>query len=268
MNRTRTIACIALPLLLAGCIHNPVLPDPVPVSGTVAIWLSAEQDTYISSLEQDRNFGRNDPLVVAGRLLDTKLPFVRFRLPELPPGFELLDAYVELYHTGRNEDGQTDDLQIDITEPKDPWDAMSLTWNLSRAWSAVPPQPGGFASLCVQSQAWSGSQNIANSVADAYRQGRSEYEVYLKWDGPSPPQIEKGFASNNHSSRRWDDLGLAPRLLIRLQLPPGATLADQTFRTFPPNHDLGRLPQPVLMSRVEPGGTWPVSWQVAVGHCP
>jgi hypothetical protein len=268
MDITHTIAYVALPLFLAGCFNPVRPPDAAPVAGTVAIWLSAEQDTYISSHEQDRNFGRNDHLVVAGRLLDTKLPLARFRLPELPPGFELLDAYLELYHTGRNEDGQTDDVQIDITKPKDPWDAMSLTWSQSRAWSAVPPQPGGFAHLCVRSQAWSGSQNIANTLAEAYRQGRSEYEVYLKWDRPSPPQIEKGFASNNHGSRRWDDLGLAPRLLIRLQLPPGATLPDQTFRTFAPNQDLGRLPQPVLMSSVEPGDTWPVSWQVTVGHCP
>ena len=259
----RSLSGILLALLMASCTSRPVrvLTPGVPISGTVAIWVSAEQDTYISCgrtsacEEGDLNFGRHSPLAVAGWDLARKLPFVHFELPRLPAGTEILEAYLELNHNAQREDGRTDDLKIPVSMPGAPWNAMTLTWNNNQN----TPAAGGAYNICLRSFAWSGSPNIATDI-----QGRREYDAFLSWPYPTAtPPIEKGFASANDVSRTEDNLGLAPRLLIKAQLPPGITINSRTFRTFQPSEDLGRLPQPVLTSMGEATVTWPSSWQVS-----
>ncbi|HET8564007.1 MAG TPA: hypothetical protein VFM35_09065 [Candidatus Binatia bacterium] len=101
--------------------------------------------------------------------------------------------------------------------------------------------------------------NIASEI-----QERQEYDAFLHWLYPTATSpIEKGFASANDTTRTENDLGLAPRLLIKAQLPPGTAITNRVFRTFQPGEDLGRLPQPVLISIAEATASWPPSWQVA-----
>lgn len=259
----RSLSGIFLLLLITGCASRTprVLVPGVPISGTVVIWVSADQDTYISCgrtfacEEGGLNFGRHSPLAVAGWDLARKFPFVHFELPPLPAGTEILEAYLELNHNAQREDGQTDDIKIPVSMPGTPWDAMTLTWNNNQS----TPSVGGAYNICLRSFAWSGSPNIAADI-----QGQQEYDAFLRWAYPTAtPPIEKGFASANDSSRTEDDLGLAPRLLIRAQLPPGVTINSRTYRTFQPSEDLGRLPQPVLMSIGEASASWPSSWMVA-----
>jgi len=190
------------------------------------------------------------------------MPFIHFKLPELPTGTRILEAYLELYHNGRNEDGRTDDLKIPVARPGAPWSAMTLTWNNSVNTSST----GGTYGLCLRSWAWSGSPNIASDI-----QGQLEYDAFLYWAYPgSTPPIEKGFASDNDNSRSQNNLGLAPRLLIKAQLPPGTTISSRVVSTFLPGEDLGRLSQPVLMMIAEQTAVWPPAWQVAAtsGQCP
>ena len=265
----RSLSGILLALLLVGCASRPVriLTQGVPVSGTVAIWVSAEQDTYISCgrtsacEEGDLNFGRHSPLAVAGLNLARKLSFVHFELPRLPAGTKILEAYLELNHNAQQEDGRTDDVKIPVSVPRIPWNAKTLTWNNNQN----NPAFGGAYHICLRSFAWSGSPNIATDI-----QGRQKYDAFLSWTYPtSIPPIEKGFASANDASRTENSLGLAPRLLIRAQLPPGVSVNSRTFHTFQPSEDLGKLPQPVLTSMGEATASWPASWNVAAtsGAC-
>ena len=114
--RNRLCGILLLALLIGGCGSVRVLTPGSPITGNVAIWVSADQDTYVSCgrtsacEEGNLNFGSHSPLAVAGWDLARKLPFVRFELPPLPPGTEILEAYVELYHNGQREDGRTDDV--------------------------------------------------------------------------------------------------------------------------------------------------------------
>lgn len=265
----RSLIGIFPPFLIAGCTLSPVrlLNPGAPISGTVTIWVSAEQDTYISCgrtsacEEGSQNFGRDRTLEVAGRDVARKLTFVHFELPVLPVGTKILEAYLELNHTGQREDGLTDDVKIPVSVSRFPWDAMALTWRNNQD---IPMSCGKY-NICLRSAAWSGSPNIAADIQESQK-----YDVILNWTYPtSVPPIEKRFASANDGSRTEDKLGLAPRLLIRAQLPPGTTINSRAFQTFQPSEDLGNLPQPVLTSISEATGSWPASWNVAVtnGAC-
>jgi len=258
------LLCLSL-LLLSSCrILNPpsTQSEAELISDTVFIWISSDQDTYISCgrtagcEEGDLNFGRHSPLAVARRILSKKLSFVHFTLPNLPSGSEISEAYLELNHNAQNEDGETDDINIPFTYPSSAWQAMTLSWN--NAGSNRSPT-SHVSHICLRSMDWSGSPNIAGDV-----QGKSEFDVLLYWKPSAQPPIEKGLASNNDFSRKQNDLGIAPRLLLRIQLPPGASLMSETSMTFQPNEDLGRLDQPVTMSIAEGGVDWPVAWDVAV----
>jgi hypothetical protein len=274
-QQLKLYALLLMFLATTGCPLPPSIPPPPiipmttedqPISGSIVMWVSADQDTYISCgrtsacEEGNLNFGRHSPLAVAGWDLARKMPFIHFRLPELPTGTKILETYIELYHNGRNEDGRTDDLKIPVARPA-PWDAMILTWNNSANTSST----AGAYNICLRSLAWSGSPNIAGDI-----QGKQEYDVFLSWAYPgSTPPIEKGFASDNDFSRTQNNLGLAPRLLVKAQLPPGTTISSRAVRTFQPSEDLGRLTQPVLMMIAEQTAVWPPAWQVATtsGDC-
>jgi hypothetical protein len=247
--RTITRLCIAaLSIVLAGC-------------QTVSVWVGAEEDAYISCgppgpagscPEQNLNFGRHSQLVVAQWDLARKRSFVRFRVPTFPPGGAIVSAHVEMFHEGVREDGQRDDIRIRFdTPPPPPWVATTLTW----ANSPINQALGGPNCIQLVSKAWSASNDIAAQLVPG-----TFYEMYV--NTLEPPAIEKAFASNNHSSRTATNLGIGPRLLMRVRVFFWAQLAASVTRSFPPSHDLGRLAQPVLMEMSSPSANWPASWTV------
>lgn len=236
---------------------------------TFSVWVSAEEDAYISCgrtgacEEQNLNFGRHSQLVVAQWDLARKRSFVRFLVPTLPPGGAILSAHIELFHQGTREDGQTDDIRIPFAPPPPPpWVATTLTW----ANSPINQATGGPNCIQLQSAAWSPSNDVTRQLIPG-----SFYEMYVNWPTNLNPQIEKGFASNNHPSRTATDLGISPRLLMLVRVFMWTPLPASVTRAFPPSHDLGRLAQPVLMETSTQSSTWPASWNVTTSlptSCP
>ena len=274
MNAARVASnvcsCAVVAMASAGCALLPP-PPGVPLTGVVALWISADQDAYIScgrtaSCEEgDLNFGRHSPLAIAAWDLGRKKPYVHFDLSALPANAEIIEAFVELNHNAEREDGRSDDnLKIPAARPAAPWDAMVLTWNNSVDRTSM----AGPQCVKLRSRAWSSTANVAADI-----RGKTEFDLFLSWNYPGgdPRPIEKGLASNNDFSRRQNDLGIAPRLLVRAVLPPGTSVLSRSTRNFLPAQDLGRLGQPVLMSIAEPTtstpGTWPPSWQVSPEKC-
>lgn len=201
------------------------------------------------------NFGRHSPLAVAAWELARKTTFVHFTLPEFPAGTEIMEAYIELNHNATQEDGRTDNLNLPVGRPMELWTPMTRTWNSSTDKGTMS---AGYH-VCLKSNAWSPTRNIATQI-----RGKREYDLTVYWTWPSTqPPIEKGFASLNDINRTTTSLGISPRLLIRVQLPPETTMWSNSVRTFQPGEDLGRLSQPVLMMLAESGSAWPASWNVA-----
>ena len=108
---------------------------------------------------------------------------------------------------------------------------------------------------------------------------------YFLSGGGNP--VQKSFRSNNHQSRSTVALGLAPRLLLRVRLPPGVSSSAIVLPAIPANNDLGDVARRpglpgflaflspvapnVLMMQVAQGtasGPWPAAWDVAIAGVP
>jgi hypothetical protein len=77
-------------------------------------------------------------------------------------------------------------------------------------------------------------------------------------------QIDKGFYGNNDIRRKQNDLGNAPRLLLKVKLPPGFTKNDIGLPPFlPSDHDLGHLPQPVTTLVSIASDDFPAGWSAS-----
>lgn len=272
-DRFRAAAlAVALLLALAGCSSPPTGTGGEPVegsaSGTVFLWLGSDADTYVSCETggppcpgEELNFGTDDFLRVAFSAVALKKTYVRFALPDLPDGSVLTEAYFELYHPGTREDGQSDDISIPVAPAAGPWSPMTLTL----ANEPNPQLTGGDYDINLNSAEWSGTADLATLVRDWLADPGSNHGFYVYWPD-ADAGIEKGFYSNNHSSRTEDDLGRAPRLLMRVELPDGATSDDITLPAIPPDNDLPFDGQTILMMRVAGGEDWPAGWEVRRGQ--
>jgi hypothetical protein len=260
----------ALLAVLPGCdTLIPIPPPPTPGAGNVVyLWIGADADaftwcalTFPGCPQGDNNFGRNGTLPVAYTQLDLKRTYVHFDLPTLPAGSEVEEAYLELYHVGRNEDGRSDDVEIPVALVPAGWDPLTITHNNQPIQGAA----GSFTTLNLNSQAWSGTRDIAGTVAGLFASPGTNHGFALHWPTLATP-IEKGFYGINDVRRTRADLGLSPRLLVKVQLPAGATAADITLAPLLSSNDLNPPGAgPILMVRTASGSDWPSSWNVTRG---
>ena len=254
---------------MAGC--NIVSPtsdeDPPESSGTVFLWIGADKDAYVSCgrpsgncPEQDLNFGQEEYLSVAFSSVAIKRVYVHFLIPELPDGTEIQEAYLELYHPGKNEDGKTDDINIPVVRAVSDWSPLDITY---------ATQPNSFPAsyefeLTLNSQYWSGSTDIVTIVREIFNNPEAYHGFVLYWDEQSLG-IEKGFYSNNYIDRTADDLAQSPRLLVKIRLLDGKTNDDISLPPIPTDNDLEFSGQEVLMMRYAGGEDFPESWNVTKG---
>jgi hypothetical protein len=266
MQRFTMLLVLAI-LSTNGCQQLTTAVDGGTASGTVCFWISATKDAHVSygrtGEEVDQNFGLNGSLVVAVGPIARKRSYVDFSLPTFPAGTEVQAAKLELYHSGKNEDGYTDDITMNVARipSGETWTPAAITWNNR------PDRGGNFApetSIPLRSQNWSGTPDIAGYVREMIANS-SAYNGFVIWldDGSFPQQVEKGFYSDNDIRRKQNDLGLAPRLLVRVKLPDGKSTDDITLPFLPSGHDLQNLPQPVTTLRFTRSDSWPTEWNVS-----
>ncbi len=249
----------------AGDEQPPV--DPV-VSGTVYLWVGASKDALVSCggvgcPEANNNYGLMGFLTVAGWLRATKGAYVYFDMPLLPPGSVVEEAYFEMYHGGKNEDGKTDNVQIPVSRAAAPWSPRTITF------ANQPNKTAGLGEtyLNLNSQDWSGTPNIMGIIRAWMANPATNFGFVASWSPGKSPFIEKGFYSINDRSRTLTDMGLAPRLLLKVQLPDGYDSSSIFMPAFlPVGHDLPTRPgQGVTTMRSAGGPSWPDSWDVTLG---
>jgi len=267
--KTLTLALtITLAALLAsGCnLLQEATPAQPVGSGTICFWIAADKDTYASfgrtGEEGDLNFGQHGTLVVATGPNGRKKTYLNFARPNFPEGTEILFAKIELFHPGKNEDGTSDDIPLDISTIRtEPWSPATLTWNNR------PDRGASHTSefqLMLRSQAWSGTGNIKGFIEDMFMNPSSHYGFLVALeDGFFANQIEKGFYANNDIRRKQDDLGLSPRLVMKVKLPAGKSTNDVTMPFLPTDNDLKNLPRPVTMVRFVQADEFPSDWKVS-----
>jgi hypothetical protein len=265
---------LALALASAGCQLPGDPGKDVPSSNDIVyIWTSAYTDTYISSDEPDRNFSAND-LMAAQNAVGSRGPgmktisYVKFIMPILPQGSEVEEAYFEVFHGGKNEDGTTDEITFNVSEVMQPFNARTITWNngidgrMFYVGQPISPYPNRF-----RSQDWCSTPNIFGLIQtyiddpskhNGFRVTISDIRTYYK-----------GFYSNNSFGRNSTSLGKAPRIVMKVRMPSGmATRSNISWPNVPADHDMtnpAAFPQrqDILISQYQFGGSdFPAAWNV------
>lgn len=263
-----------LALASVGC-QLPTQPGSGSTSNNdiAYIWNSAYTDTYISSQEPDRNFLPNE-LMAAQYAVGPLGPgmkttcYVKFIMPVMPQGSVVEEAYFEVFHGGKNEDGTTDDITFNVSEVEQPFNARTVTWNngpdgrLFVAGQPISPNSNRF-----RSQDWCSTPNISGliqkyidepSTNNGFRVTISDLRTYYK-----------GFYSVNSFGRTRTELGKAPRIVMKIRMPAGtANSSNISWPNVPADHDLARFPtgQNIKISEYQFGGAdFPPSWNVKKG---
>ena len=262
--RTVLVFATAAGAAMVGC-NLPVAPGATAnnASGTVCYWISTDADTYVSSDEPQRNHAHDGELVVARGGLGIKNSYVHFSIPTFPAGTKVVEAKFEIFHSGKNEDGSTDDINLNVgSMAVATWDPDTITWERRPDARSTPPSE--FA-LRLRSQAWSGTSDVSGLAQSMIDGAETEHSLEISYSSnTASQQVEKGFYSDNDVRRQSSDLGLAPRLLLRVTLPSGSSTADVILAPFLYQHnDFGSLARPILVVKYAGSDAWPSEWNAS-----
>ena len=241
---------------IAGCSSDNPVTSNGDASGVVHLWIGADMDATVDVTMPDVNWGQDGYNRVALGTTKAKRSYIHFMIPNFPEGTTVLEAHVELYHGGKNEDGVTDEINIPFLEASDTWRADEITWNNQPAFT-----PGGTHFIDLISQSWSASDDYTPETQAYFDSPASHRGIVVYWSSTSL-FIEKGFSSNNSITRTASDMGEAPRLLAKIRLPEGKTMSDVTLPPFPDGTDLSFPGEEILMLRYSSAADWPEDWDV------
>ena len=272
MKQTLFLFAAIVSASLSGC-SLPVTPV-TPSSGTVYMWIGASADTKIDADYPDMNFYKAGDLTfarnhLAGASAWYAKSFVKFQLPVLPAGTKIDEAYFEMYHSGTTEDGTTDNTEFLVSPVGRQWRADSITWNNSpdRGTPSVAVNP---IHAKLHSNDWSGTGDITNLIKSWFDD--STRNTGFRIEIGDHQNFYKSFYSNNSylgaknsDGRNLNSMGKAPRLLVKIELPPGTSTSDILFSGIIPDNDITAIAfrQAQYMS-----GTpdFPVNWSVKKGQ--
>jgi hypothetical protein len=256
--KTLKLSCFAFTFL---CFFSCDILTTLPENRTAYYWIIADADTYVECVKAggacvpvEANYsGRS--LVTAHGAHGVKRSYIDFPLPDFPQGTVVEEAYVELFHSGTNEDGKRDDIFIDVSRVREPWVADNVHY------SNQPVQTGitGEFQIRLESNAWSGSSDIGFLMNQEIKNA-SNFHGFVAFIGRPEPAYEKGYYSNNDQSVIRDGMGKAPRLLLKVELPEGVNVNEIGFSERHSDTNGGRI----FGSRVRQTEDWPSEWEVAV----
>ncbi|MCG2634485.1 MAG: DNRLRE domain-containing protein [Gammaproteobacteria bacterium] len=249
---------------------TPTLEGSAP-PGVAYIWLTPDKDAYVACTgpctDATQNFGtlfNLDSARGGAGLLNEKRSYIRFYLPQLPAGTQVLDAYINLYEDSRQQPGS---VSLPIAEANGGWFPREVNWG-------TQPNPPGAAGLGValgpfqDVNEWRGhTPGIPGVVQRWFSIVNANQGVLINNSG-QPPFL-RSFSSDNHLSRTETDFGNAPRLLLKVTTELGLNLGTPDSAVALPPLDVDTdldeyLTGPVLMVRIAPGPDWPPAWDLAV----
>jgi hypothetical protein len=252
-----------------GCVVRgaggvtPIMVDQSDGSSSVWLWISAVKDTHVIA-QVDANYGGTTTMSVAGvgpRAFEVKRSYIQFYLPGVPDGTVVEAAYLNLFHGGTREDGQTDELSLHVQRASAPWNVFELT-----AANEPPFSPGFEFGVNLRSAAWSGSGDISSLVANMFLDPSLDNGFIVHTlGGPGGVRIDKGLSANQDPTTGPGGMPRTPRLLVLVTLPRGATTDDIVLPPLPADTDISTFGVPPVMVRAAPGTALPAEWEVAVG---
>ncbi len=260
---SRSIASIGSLILALGCGGDPQVQGPQPTEGTLFLWVGADQDTYTkcSVAAACANGDQNHPLqgelhVSSESAVELKRAYVHFSLPTLPAGTEIVRAHLEVYNGAKQGDGKSDDVCLGVTKLGETWSPFDLTWMDQPVDQALSGEFG----LSFRSKAWT-TANVTDAVREHVEDPSKNFGFAIT--APPNTEIDKAFYSLNAQSRTAKDLGLAPRLLIEIDLPAGSDPIEWPEEVASPS-DLPFPGKDVVIARTATGEDFPAHWDAAV----
>lgn len=264
----REISLFIIALALAGCSGGGPgsKGNPAPAHDELVMWVGADADALVKCSvanqcgDGDSNYGLLPSLSAGGGQLEHSRSYVRFLLPNFAPGTKLEYAQLELYHGGKNEDGTSDDICMEVARATAPWSPRTVTWNDQPLTSTI----GTETRLDLVSQGWSGA-NVTAIVQDQLADPDSDFGFVVFAN--ANVDARKSFDSNSHPSRTANELGHAPRLLLSFS---GDVDAITEFPVdYSDDTDLPFGGQTIQYAKSAYGSEWPADWQAAeLGQCP
>ena len=253
--KTAFLVCMVTMLVsLDGCTSKSTNPPSVQ---DWCLWIGSDKDTYVWMEYPQSNWKQQGYLAVA-YLGDHKRSFVHFLMPNLPEGTIITRAYLELYHGGQNEDGYSDEIDMQVQRASASWSVATLTWATQPTFSRQTE-----FYLHLRSKNWCGSDEIQDVVTEMIVHPENDFGFIVDYYDPALTHgIDKGLHSNN-LDRTAADMKTAPRLLMKIRLPAGRTFSEITLPPLSSDNDLGFAPgTEILMMRYAPGSDWPDEWSV------
>lgn len=277
MNRISTLVATTFGLALTSVTLGACDPDAGAGPGgpwaledlgdrDLFVWIGADRDAVVrcsgaECSDGDVSYGLEGSLAISNEPGEAKASYVHFHLPELPPGAEVVEAYLELHHGATREDGRSDDRCLPVAPAASAWTWTELTWNGQP--NTIGLGAGGPFAIALRSDAWSGTGDIGEHVADLMGGTAPNHGFAVFAPGAAGGPVDKGFESTNGASRAADDLGLAPRLLVRVHVPDGVE-GDFVVPPLPPDNDLQFDGQTTALGRVSAGDDWPEIWHASI----
>ena len=240
------------------------------------LWLAAEKDAWVgitdaSGADGDHNHGTEFSLDVADPTFPPgkKRTYVKFYMPELPPGTVVKYACINFYEDSRQTPGTETRPIVEVTKD---WNPRTITHNNQ-------PMPIGPLSAVTTLGAFRdvnqwrgnlGAMDLVQTVQKHFDNPATNHGFMI--NNASSTTYLRSFRSDNAPSRTEEDMDHAPRLLVVVHIPdvggePG--FLDGTNVVLPPLADDTDLNEfldgpDVLMVRLANGPDWPASWDVAM----
>jgi hypothetical protein len=247
-----------------GCNgRNPITNNP-PSSGSQTFvsyfWCTAVKDAYVSSVLDYNHGGYDWNNVGTGQTNGWQRTYIEFYLPQLPAGAVITDAHINVYENSQQWPGQS---SIDVALANGDWDPTTITW------SNQPNPPGAMgAGPAIGAYSgipkWRGTDNIAGYVQDHMDDPSSNNGFVLVMNDYYGNWL-RSFASLNHATRTADNMGQAPRLMLRIETNAPLTNANVLPSGLPIDNELtNRLTGLITVSEQRFGiSDWPSDWDVA-----
>jgi hypothetical protein len=171
--------------------YNWRISPPCTTPGTVSAGVDA--DSWIHQKDSSKNFGTDSILKVTSKSGENARALVRFSLPTVPAGCQVVGAELRLYNASPKE-GRT----IEVSQLSGPWTQSGVTWNnqparIGSAATAPSPSASGTMmwSVTAQVQSMYSSGNYGFLIRDAAEgSGDTEQQFHSLEKAPDrPPQL-------------------------------------------------------------------------------
>lgn len=272
MKRTLQIILIAISIYTLagiGCAGGkiPLVPPNQPQQNQPTqkfityFWLAADKDAYVTSIQDWPHGGLFWDNIGTGTVNGTQRTYVHFFMPTLPAGAKILDARINLYEDSQMWPGQAG---FDIGTTNDDWNPETIIWSDQ----PNPPGPlgtGATFGAYTTYNVWRGSTDVKNIVQQQFDNPSTNFGFVLQ-SHDIYGEVVRSFSSVNNLSRTSDDMGQAPRLLLKVETDTRLELSDVLATSLTPDNELSpRLPGQVLVLLMRSGTDtgWPTDWDVA-----